>query len=236
MSKELIVQDTISLNDVKNTIQKLNKNDIANKTSAGFIYQDLVLMKQLLYLENDGTSIGYEVLDDIHKIKKNDLELIQVKNSINDNILTESSVDFWKTLFNWAKIVEVKSINNIKFIFYTNRELSKQSDIFNELIKDNPNIEKVIEFISNLYKKLDKKEKKKSKGKSANPIFGKVERINSLTKTQKAQLFQNFNFIVSTGNIVQEIKQKVKFFAVDKDSEVDTIYERLLGIITDKKT
>lgn len=228
-------QQNVSLDDIKIVIQDLNKNDIANKTSAGFIYQDLVLMKQLLFLENDGTKIGYEVLDDIHKENGDYIELIQVKSSINDDTLTESAPDLWKTLFNWAKIIESGNVDNIKFVFYTNRELSTNSNILNELIKNEPDIDLIINFINNLYIKLENKEKEKTKGQSENTIFKKVLKVNNLTKEQKEILFQNLSFIVSTDNIIKEIKQRIEFFAVDKEKDIDTVYENLLGIITNKR-
>lgn len=229
------LQDNLSMDSVKKIIQDLNKNDKANKTSVGFIYQDLVFIKQLLFLENNGTEIGYEVLDDLHIIKENNLDLIQVKSSINNDILTESSLDFWKTLFNWAKLIKKDIPNNIKFLFYTNRTLSNKSDIFNELIKEKPDIERVINSINILYEKVNEKEKIKEKDDSKNPIFEKLKSFNNLSKDQKEKFLINFKFIISEDNIVNEIKQRISFFGIDNTREIDIVYESLLGIITDKR-
>ncbi len=67
----------------------------------------MLLIKQLLCLEDNGTKIGYEVLDDIDILKNNtNLELIQVKNSINGDIQIDRLSDFWETILKLAKIVK----------------------------------------------------------------------------------------------------------------------------------
>lgn len=235
MDKEIIVTD-ITIENIESSIKDLNKNDIANKTSAGFIYQDLVLIKQLLYLEDNGTKIGYEVLDDIH-ILKNDttLELIQVKNSINGDTLTESSSDFWKTILKWAKIIESTNENNISFVFYTNRTLSNRSKLFNELQKEQLNITEVIKIIDDIYNKLKVKEEQKKPKESPNPIYKKVESVFNLNKNNKESLFKKLTFVTSEDKIIHDIKQRLKFFGIQKDRDIDSAYEQLLGIVTDKR-
>lgn len=121
MAYDIITSNQKYVASISSAILKLNEHDHANKTSAGFIYQDLVLIKKLLYLENDGTTISYEVLDDIHIIKENSTTLVQVKHSVNDTPLTERSSDFWKTINKWAKIIEALNDEKLKFVFYTNR-------------------------------------------------------------------------------------------------------------------
>lgn len=236
MDKAVIVKKYSTIKLVENTIKELNKNDLANKTSAGFIYQDLVLIKQLLYLEDNGTKIGYEVLDDIHILKnETNLELIQVKNSINSDTLTESSSDFWKTILKWAKIIESTDVKNITFIFYTNRPLSNRSKLFNELIRNPLDVDKIIKIIDNIYVKLNLKESQKDKKEPVNPIYQKVKSIFNLSSNNKELLFKKLNFVTNEDNIVQDIKQRIKFFGITKDKDIDTIYEQLLGIITDKR-
>lgn len=236
MNKELTLKKDSTLKIVEDSIKKLNKNDIANKTSAGFIYQDLVLIKQLLYLEDNGTKIGYEVLDDIH-ILKNDttLELMQVKNSINGDTLTQNSSDFWKTILKWAKIIESSNAYNVSFIFYTNRTLSTSSKLFNELQKDPLNITEVIKIIDDIYNKLKLKDEQKKPNKSVNPIYKKVESIFNLSKKNKQSLFKKLTFVTSEDKIIHDIKQRLKFFGIQKDRDIDSAYEQLLGIITDKR-
>ncbi|WP_310441237.1 hypothetical protein [Sulfurimonas sp.] len=248
MGKDIIVTDTVNLSysshlefntniigDVSASILELNKHDKANKTSAGFIYQDLVLMDKLLYLENDLTEIGYEILDDIHILKKNGLELIQVKNSVNDTILGEGSGDFWKTISKWAKVVQNTNPSSLKFIFYTNRKISMSSILFSELLKETKNYQEIKASIDVLFNKLNNKENAKKKGKAENPIFKYVKEIYELDDNNKNALFERLIFETSEVQIVDKIKDRIKFFGIKRQEDINCIYENLLGIITDKR-
>lgn len=236
MTKDMTVS-TYSLEptSIHESILALNTNDNANKTSAGFIYQDLVLMKNLLYLENDSTVIGYEVLDDIHIIKENSITLIQVKHSINDSPLTESSIDFWKTINKWAKIPATNHDEKLKFVFYTNRPIAASSNLYNELQKENKDYASIETILNDLFNTLEEKEKKKATGQAQNPIFDYVKKINSLTLDDKKTLFEKLTFSISDKQIVDEIKMKLQYFGISKRDEIDRVYENLLGIITDKR-
>lgn len=238
MGKELATNNNdIEVHDysvLTEQIKQLNKHDVAIKTSAGFIYQDLVFMKELLYLENDSTKLGYEVLDDIHILNKNGLALVQVKHSVNGGNLTESSNDFWKTINNWAKIVKTSNPSNLNFIFYTNRKISSSSDLYNELDKNKKDFTKIESIINKIFTDLDDKEKKKEKGQSENPIFKYVKNINELETEHIKSLFDKLKFITSDEPIIKTIKDKIVYFGIE-EQEVDNIYEQLLGIITDKR-
>lgn len=243
LKKELVVSNSVISNGMEaldnlviyEQIKQLNENDIANKTSAGFIYQDLVLIKKLLNLENNSTKIGYEILDDIHVLTENGLELIQIKHSVNDDNLSESSSDFWKTIDKWAKIIKSTNSSNLKFIFYTNRKISINSDLFNALKKEIKDYKNIKIIINDLFIKLDKKEDIKMKGQSINPIYKYVKNINELEDKNKELLFEKLMFITSEKQIIDEIKEKIKYFGIDKPQDIDNIYEQLLGIITDKR-
>lgn len=233
MGKDVTSLNTIELENIRGEILELNKYDIANKTSAGFIFQDLVLMKKLLYLENDSTEIGYEVLDDIHIIKENSIDLIQVKHSINDGTLTESASDFWKTIVKWAKIVEKTNEPNLNFIFYTNKQISTKSNLYNELQDKDYN--KIVNYINEIYSKLNQKETSKNKDDASNPIFKYVKYICELDDKYRKILFKKLIFITSDTQIIEEIKERIKFFGINKQQDIENVYEQLLGIITDKR-
>lgn len=248
MGKDIITTDSINLFDssslefhtsnieiVSASILKLNEFDNANKTSAGFIYQDLVLIDKLLYLENDSTEIGYEILDDIHILKKNGLELIQVKNSINDTTLGESSNDFWKTISKWAKIVQHTNPSNLSFIFYTNRKISTNSILYSELQKETKNYQTIKASINNLFNKLNCKENLKEKSKAENPIFKYVKEIYELDDKKREALFEKLMLVTSERLIVDKIKDRIKFFGISRQEDINSTYENLLGIVTDKR-
>lgn len=236
MTKDLTIS-TCSLEptSLHDSILALNINDNANKTSAGFIYQDLVLIKNLLYLENDSTSIGYEILDDIHITKENSIALLQVKHSIDDSPLTESSTDFWKTIDKWAKIVGTQHDEKLELVFYTNRPIATSSNLYNALQQKNKDYEAIETILSDLFKKLEAKENMKTSGQSPNPIFNYVKKINALTLENKKSLFDKLIFLTSDEQIIDEIKKKLQYFGISKQDEIDRVYENLLGIIIDKR-
>lgn len=211
----------------------MNKNDNANKTSTGFIYQDLVFIKKLLYLEDDGTKITHELFDDVSVIKKNSLELVQVKHSINDDIsLTDRSFDLWKTLSKWSKILIKDNCDSLEFIFYTNKKLSKTSNkILSELKKVEKNYLLIQKYINEVFEDLDEKEKAKGSNTKENPIFKYVKEIKSLDLNKQKILFSKLSIILSENKIVDDIKKKIEFFGIEKDY-IDMTYEQLLGIIT----
>lgn len=235
MAYDIITSNQKYVASISSAILKLNEHDHANKTSAGFIYQDLVLIKKLLYLENDGTTISYEVLDDIHIIKENSTTLVQVKHSVNDTPLTERSSDFWKTINKWAKIIEALNDEKLKFVFYTNRQTSVHSKLYNALQQETKDYIVIEKIISDLFDKLQQQENEKKIGSPQNPIFKYVKKIHELSLENKKALFNKLIFEISDQHIVDEIKKKLKYFGVTNSLEIDRAYERLLGIVTDKR-
>ena len=230
LGKETIIKK------IKNKIEELNKNDNASKTSAGFIYQDLVFIKKLLYLEDDGTKITHELFDDIAVIKENQLELVQVKHSINEDNLTDRSSDLWKTLSKWSKII-LRGVNDrIEFVFYTNKSPSSRSNkLLTELISNNKNYINIQTLINTLYSDLEEKEKEKKTTESENPIFKYVNDIYSLSKEEQESLFSKLSLVLSENIIIEDIKKRIRYFGIEKDSEIDSIYNELLGIVTTER-
>ena len=113
----------------------------ADTKQLGFEYQYLFFFLKLFGLKR-GSEVGYEVLDDVHIIDTNErkIYLYQLKHTTQTNAeggaanLTTFSIDFWKTLSNWSKVIvdpvegrketteQEKFLQNVNFIFVSNRD------------------------------------------------------------------------------------------------------------------
>lgn len=187
-------------------------------------------------MEDDDTKITHELYDDVAVIKENSLELIQIKHSINEDNLTDRSYDFWKTISKWSNIIKTNPDNILEFIFYTNRSLSKISQcLLSELINDTKNYTTIRTFITKLFNELDKKEKIKKSVDSSNPIFKYVKDINNLHESEQKILFSKLTLVLSENTIIEDIKKRIKYFAIKKNKEIDSVYNELIGIVTDKR-
>lgn len=116
----------------------------ADTKQLGFEYQHLCFIVELLKMRF-GDAVGYETRDDIHVISaaSGQKQYIQVKHTTEvsaDNTpanLTTLSVDLWKTLSNWSKLIadplegrtsskeQMDFIYDAKFVFMTNRNTCK---------------------------------------------------------------------------------------------------------------
>ncbi|MBF9236607.1 hypothetical protein I2I05_04285 [Hymenobacter sp. BT683] len=132
-------------------IQK-SRSDItaAEDKVVGFDYQYYYFLLCLLNLNKDET-IGLEVKDDVHIEQANGVTILaQLKHTINpqNSNLTELDSDFWKTLYNWALLIEESAqlviptetedtkfnfchIN--RFVLITNKGAGPRNDFLNKL-------------------------------------------------------------------------------------------------------
>ncbi len=114
----------------------------ADKQQLGFEYQYLYFILQLLKMQPGG-SVGYEALDDVHTISAESKQTtyIQVKHTIDtaadgsQAALSRLSLDLWKTLSNWSKVVsdpaekrktskaQIDFIKNTRFVLVVNRKV-----------------------------------------------------------------------------------------------------------------
>lgn len=144
MSKLTNLLSTNNIGENKTTKRCSCQYDIfsADDKQIGYEFQYLCFINELLKLKIN-QKISYEVKDDIH-IETNSGKsiLIQVKFTSQKNVqnkpinLTEKSIDLWKTLSNWVKIItdeslgrneileQIKFLNNTTFVLLTNKDLT----------------------------------------------------------------------------------------------------------------
>jgi hypothetical protein len=160
----------------------------AQEPSLGYHYQ----VRYGLYLllnekEKDDPFIKLENLDDVEIGDLNHLELHQTKfHNAKAASLTDSSVDFWKTIRVWSDMILEKKIDldNVLLVLVTTSATSEKSVLY-ELT----NSERDIKTIKNIILTLNKitKESKNEKLEAAFIAF------NKLTSSQKEKLVQSIH-------------------------------------------
>lgn len=209
---------------------------IVTGQSIGFDYQFYYFVFLLLQLEI-GETIGYEVKDDIH-IQKADgkVILMQAKHTVQTNAdgrranLTSLDEDMWKTLSIWAKAISTSEIENLKkyeFILVTNKNIDKNQFIdYVDNFKDNSiSIKGVKSTI------LDSKKRTTSK-----TVQAYVDDITSLTDEQLTLFIKNINFEINTDDLIEKIKDKLKWrFVQNDESRVERMFNSLISNISTEK-
>lgn len=196
------------------------------KKSIGFFYQDYVALKYLISL-NEGETLGIEVYDDIHHESiSGNKKLIQVKHSINEGThLTNKDIDLWKTLFNWSNIYDPIGDKDIKFCFYTNKLLTKETGIVKLISAKNKNIEEIKKEIELIELQHENKNSQ---------LYKYIHHINALDTKKLKKIIDNIEFIHDNEQLIQEIKNLLKYMAVP-ENRIDDVFHSILGSFTNFK-
>lgn len=184
----------------------------ADKQSFGFRYQDRVALRIALDLK-PGEEMGIEVLDDIHHTSKNGINLTQTKHSF-CGTLTNSDLDFWKSIYNWIKVIKENHLSYESLTLYTNKINTIQSGIIQIIL--NKDYDKINESMENLYKNTKSKQLKKY-----------IEEIQKLPKEEVIDLFKKIELLTNM-DIEQEIKEKLIYFAIPVES-IDIAFNDIMG-------
>lgn len=204
--------------------------------SIGFDYQFYYFVFLLLRLEI-GETIGYEVKDDIH-IQKADgkVILMQAKHTVQANAdgkranLTSLDEDMWKTLSIWARAISTSELEDLKkyeFILVTNKNVQHNQFIdCVENFKDNNIPLKGVKSTV-----LDSKKKTTSK-----TIQTYIDDITNLTDEQLTLFIKNIKFEINTDDLIEKIKNKLKWRFVQSDeSRVERMFNSLISNISTEK-
>jgi hypothetical protein len=199
----------------------------------GFKYQFYYFLLELLKMKKEDI-VGFEVQDDVHIENNNSLSLIQLKHTRQTTVsgmpinLTTSDIDLWKTLSNWIDVIQVQInkkefIKNTKFIFITNKSEST-SHIFltslNNLVTTNSLI-KFKSTIKNYKDSLDSENKNKV---YINKLLGIDDDLLEL-------FLLKLEFIFDLDNIIEDIKDKIKYGKSIKPSRINNVFSELTGIL-----
>ena len=202
----------------------------------GFDYQFYYFIFLLLQLEL-GETIGYEVKDDIH-IQKPDgkIVLMQAKHTVQTNAdgkranLTPLDEDMWKTLSIWSKAISTSELEDLKkyeFILVTNKNIQKNQ--FISCVENFKNNSISIESIKSTI--LETKKNTTSK-----TIQEYINDIKDLTDEQLALFIKNISFRTNTDNLIENIKNKLKWrFLQNDEFRLERMFDSLISNISTEK-
>jgi len=195
----------------------------------GFDYQFYYFVLTLLKMDKRD-KVGFEVKEDVHLENENNLTLYQLKHTIQTTSsgmaknLTTSDKDLWKTLSLWIDIInkEVDKeifIKNTKFVFVSNKSYSDTNKF---LLKYKNFMEtnnfQCLETFLNAYKD--------------NASDSIQEYLTNICDFEFKELFfKNIVFELNFDNIIQEIKEELKYGKSIKDSRIETTFNELIGVL-----
>lgn len=215
----------------------------ADTKAAGFEYQYLYFIVKLLEL-NKGEAVGYEDLDDVHKISLQDNEtyFYQVKHTVQTAAkgeqpnLTTYSDDLWKTLSNWSKLIIDKAegrsskvkqkefIENSHFILVLNRKLHKNDIV--DIVFQFQNKEIKIAQVNDRFKELhDNTTDEKIK-----------EYINDVIKIGSSVLalfIQHIAFINSDNDLFEMVRDGIRNKMISEEDVEDVMGKLYLQLKID---
>lgn len=201
------------------------KKDTVAPQIAGFDYQFCYFVYLLLKLE-EGESIGFEVLDDIHiSTTENGIKYYQAKHSIlkykGTNTIKKLSTldnDLWKTINNWISKIDIPNIDNQEFILFTNK--TNDSNIFIDAVKKIKSDNKIIEF----RKTIEDKILKKTKSEVIESYITKLTALDDDVLTKFVTQMQ-----IETD--VDNLESKLLKLLNHKNYQSDSINSSLLGLL-----
>lgn len=206
----------------------------ADKQQLGFEFQYLFFMLRLLKME-PGEEVGYEAFDDVHTVSSNGITTyIQVKHTLDSTIdgglasLTKLSIDLWKSLSNWAKLIEdPKEKRNSKSNQHSFVDESEFMLIVNRKIQKNP----VLLIIKDTYnRKLNGTQIKKDLKEIAASTNDKTikDYINDVCHLSADILLKFFQKIhmESVNSLEDDIRLQIKAKMIP-DAYIDDVFNSL---------
>lgn len=203
---------------------KTNPQD-ASGSYLGYIYQ--FLLAKYLAFEKSKDDIDsllvLENFDDIsfHDPKEDPVSLVQSKYSSSPKSIADSSVDLWKTIYNW--ILRDKEFSkkeqNPSFVLITSSKASKKSAAHYLKASEERSPEKACEILKDKALNLEGTETKKFR-----------DAFSSLSDEKKLRLLNRVHVLDSAVDISEIQKQIIrKNFQAIKNSHHNPVYDRLLG-------
>lgn len=206
----------------------------AADTSIGFEYQYYYYLDRLVNLRT-GESAGLEVKDDVHSDLANGFcILVQLKHTVQTNAagapiaLAELSLDLWKTLYNWARIItdstqqrdtvpeHLKYISNTEFHLVTNKSQSKKNKFLETVIEFQESQKTLVELRGAIAKLIT----------TDATLQSYIQTIAALDDDVLAAFFKNVRFELGLDDIIVRVKKSIREKFVD-DEMVDSVFERL---------
>ena len=155
-----------------------------------------------------GTKIGVEVCGDVSVFFPEGIILTEeVKSSLLRDVLTDTSINLWKTFYNWINAIINNEFNveTDKFILYTNHTVSDNSIVL----------------------KLDRAKESKDINSIVQVSLNKLEKIS-----KEQNVFKYMNFVLKTN--IHIFKEIIPNFELITDNKADDVYDSIRNEIRKK--
>jgi hypothetical protein len=205
----------------------------AETTSIGFDYQFYFFLWKILSL-NPNESVGLEVKDDIHtELNNNEQILYQIKHTIQTKAdgtpsnMTQSDIDLWKTLSNWAKVIsdknddrasvgkQLKFLSITSFVLASNKSESNSNSVlrkFSEYQAGSCALSDVKNVLLNISKK------------SSSPTISKyVADVLNLSGRVFSQFVKRMYFELGEDDIIRKCKTAIRAHMVSAN-KIDEVF------------
>lgn len=227
MIKRYLFRDSMMVQDCT-----VSDRTAADKSSIGFDYQYYFFLWKVLCLQPN-QSVGLEYKDDVHTDLDNDIQILyQLKHTVQKSKSTDKPVnltsldsDLWKTLSNWARLIQdsnagrsqpheqLKFVQKTIFVLASNKSISKYNSVSSL-------IDKIIdgEILSSNLKDEIRKISEKSNSEN---IKNYSESITKLSDDVLFNYFKNVHFELEQEYIIDKCRDATKAKMIeDKDVEI----------------
>ncbi|MBD1569110.1 MULTISPECIES: hypothetical protein [Aliivibrio] len=207
----------------------------ADKSSIGFDYQYYFFLWKVLCL-HPGQSAGLEYKDDVHTDLDNDIQVLyQLKHTVQKSKatgkpsnLTSLDLDLWKTLFNWAQLIQDESagralpneqlnfLQKTIFVLASNKSETRNNTVAS-FIDDITNGEIHPSNIKNKFSQLTKDSKSKDIGKYS-------EKILSLSNDVLYNFFKCVKFELEQDDIIKKCHDAIKSKMIE-DRHIESVFK-----------
>lgn len=178
--------------------------------------------RALLHLLNGKPDdrVCIEYLGDVATIRKSSVISEEDKTSTNSNPVTDKSVDLWKTLYNWIKMLEdgILNLDQTSFVLYSNKAGRKSIvNSFNQA-ETIESAKIAIETAKETLKDID----------NTHDIYKYYEYVMFTKCNLLEKLIPKFSLEIDPGLSFQSIKDKLIELLIGKH-QIDFVSQKLLG-------
>lgn len=199
----------------------------------GYIMQLPRVLLRLLNAEED-ESVALEFNGDVSVLDGGKITILseEDKSSIVDNPIDDTSINLWKTFYNWINYINSNTLipQKTTFVLYTNHIPSKDDLAMKMSEVDVSGISTLLSECKSRTKHLSPPSKSNQKNAYTYKEFVLNQQVNVFTKILP-------NFILESNDDVWGVECDIKNFLRDKaflpDISIDSVYHELMGFILD---
>jgi polyhydroxyalkanoate synthesis regulator phasin len=208
----------------------------AESKSIGFDYQYYFFLWKLLSL-GTGESVGLEVKDDVHTELDSDKRIYyQVKHTIETKAdgtaanLTESDIDLWKTLSNWALVTtdkhdqrdkkheQLKFLEATSFVLASNKASSSKNAITKSIVELQEGTCTLLEALKAI--------RKLATTTKSDKLRGHIRTVLGLDDQVLEAFLSRINFELDEMDIIQKCKDAIKADKIP-EQKIASVFEKL---------